>query len=160
MRRLAAPPRSGITIVIGAEGRLAQAEVRHAEVMARRDRRRDEFNRQRREAMNKEMLDQQMIPPRARRNIQEWKKTKKNAARWQVMKPLRVVSDQSHIPRRWRWGTTHLEVRHQLVPQSHAANALFGVDGHHGQQAITQRDPQLAQFVASSDRGLQFLGQL
>ena len=33
--------------VIGAEGRLAQAEVRHAEVMARRDRRRDEFNRQR-----------------------------------------------------------------------------------------------------------------
>ena len=32
---------------IGAEGRLAQAEARHAEVMARRDRRRDEFNRQR-----------------------------------------------------------------------------------------------------------------
>ena len=33
--------------VIGAEGRLAQAEASHAEVMARRDRRRDEFNRQR-----------------------------------------------------------------------------------------------------------------
>ena len=33
--------------VIGAEGRLAQAEARHAEVMARRDRRRDEFERQR-----------------------------------------------------------------------------------------------------------------
>ena len=32
---------------IGAEGRLAQAEARHAEVMARRDRRRDEFKRQR-----------------------------------------------------------------------------------------------------------------
>ena len=31
----------------GAEGRLAQAEVRHAEVMARRDRRRTEFERQR-----------------------------------------------------------------------------------------------------------------
>ncbi len=33
--------------VIGAEGRLAQAEARHAEVMARRDRRREEFERQR-----------------------------------------------------------------------------------------------------------------
>ena len=33
--------------VVGAEGRLAQAEARHAEVMARRDRRRDEFERQR-----------------------------------------------------------------------------------------------------------------
>ena len=33
--------------VIGAEGRLAQAETRHAEVMARRDRRREEFERQR-----------------------------------------------------------------------------------------------------------------
>ena len=33
--------------VIGAEGRLAQAEARHAEVMARRDRRRYEFERQR-----------------------------------------------------------------------------------------------------------------
>ncbi len=32
---------------IGAEGRLAQAEARHAEVMARRDRRREEFERQR-----------------------------------------------------------------------------------------------------------------
>ncbi len=31
----------------GAEGRFAQAEARHAEVMARRDRRRDEFERQR-----------------------------------------------------------------------------------------------------------------
>ena len=33
--------------VIGAEGRLAQAETRHAEVMVRRDRRREEFERQR-----------------------------------------------------------------------------------------------------------------
>ena len=32
--------------VTGAEGRLAQAEARHAEVLARRDRRRDELNRQ------------------------------------------------------------------------------------------------------------------
>ena len=32
--------------VTGAEGRLAQAETRHAEVLARRDRRRDELNRQ------------------------------------------------------------------------------------------------------------------
>ena len=33
--------------VIGAEGRLAQAEARHAEMMTRRDRRREEFERQR-----------------------------------------------------------------------------------------------------------------
>ena len=32
--------------VVGAEGRLAQAEARHGEVLARRDRRRDEFERQ------------------------------------------------------------------------------------------------------------------